>query len=74
MVTVKSMMAVLAEISGVYDGLGSLVVMTSLNPFMTSTSLSPTLTLNVDPDLMKFFSRTLSNAGSSSSAKTRAQA
>lgn len=67
-VTVKSMMAVRADISGVYEGFGSLVVMISLNPFITSTSLSPTFTLNVEPDFIKFFSRTLSRAGSSSSA------
>ena len=54
--------------SGVYDGLGSLVVMYRLNPFITSTSLSPTLTFSIVPALMKFFSSTLSRAGSSSSS------
>ena len=54
--------------SGVYDGLGSLVVMYKENPFITSTSLSPTLTLNMVPDFIKFFSSTLSSAGSSSSS------
>ena len=68
MVTVKSMMDVRAEISGVYDGFGSFVVMYNVKPFMMSHSLSPTLTFNADPTLMKFFSRTLSRAGSRSSA------
>lgn len=68
-----------------YTGFASLVVMYSLKSFITSHSLSPTLTctrvfikvliyvfslitLNVEPDLMKFCSNTLSKAGSSSSA------
>ena len=44
MVTVKSMMEVRAEISGVYTGLGSLVVMYRPKPSITSHSLSPTFT------------------------------
>ena len=34
--------------SGVYEGLGSLVVTYNINPFITSTSLSPTLTWRVE--------------------------
>jgi len=44
-VTVKSTMEVLAEISGVKTGLGNLVVMYSMKPSRTFTSLSPTFTL-----------------------------
>ena len=66
-VTVKSIIDVLALTSGVYAGLPSFVVMYNVNSFITSTSLSPTITLKVLPDLMKFFSSTLSSAGSSSS-------
>lgn len=66
MVTVKSIIEVFALISGEYGGLGSLVVMYIMNPLRTSHSLSPTNTFSMDPDLMKFFSNTLSNTGSSS--------
>ncbi|KAK2185973.1 hypothetical protein NP493_215g00029 [Ridgeia piscesae] len=66
-VTVKSMMTVRAEISGVYAGFGSFVVMYNVKPFITSISLSPTFTLYDRPSLMKFFSRMLSRAGSRSS-------
>jgi len=43
-VTVKSMIDVLADTSGVYAGLASLVVTYRRNPVITSTSLSPTFT------------------------------
>lgn len=66
MVTVKSIMEVLALISGEYGGFGNLVVIYSMNPLRTSHSLSPTITFSIDPDLMKFFSKTLSNTGSNS--------
>uniref|UniRef100_A0A183L641 LAGLIDADG_2 domain-containing protein n=1 Tax=Schistosoma curassoni TaxID=6186 RepID=A0A183L641_9TREM len=65
-VTVKSMIDVLA-ISGVYDGFGNFVVIYRRNPLIISHSLSPIFTLYVEPDLMKFFSKTLSKAGSRSS-------
>ena len=45
------MMLVRALISGVYVGLGSLVVMYSMKPFITSTSLSPTLTYRHDKEV-----------------------
>ena len=54
--------------SGVYAGFESFVVIYNTKPFMTSISLSPTLTFKVLPLLMKFFSSTLSRAGSNSSA------
>lgn len=43
-VTVKSIIDVLALISGEYAGFGSLVVMYNINPGITSHSLSPTTT------------------------------
>uniref|UniRef100_A0A2M4D0S6 Putative secreted protein n=1 Tax=Anopheles darlingi TaxID=43151 RepID=A0A2M4D0S6_ANODA len=65
-VTVKSMIDVLALISGLNGGFGSLVVMYSIKPGITSHSLSPTSTFSIEPDFIKFFSSTLSMTGSSS--------
>lgn len=65
-VTVKSIMEVFALISGEYGGFGSFVVIYNMNPFKTSHSLSPTITFSIDPDLIKFFSKTLSRTGSNS--------
>lgn len=67
-VTVKSIIEVFALISGEYGGFGNLVVMYNINPFNTSHSLSPTITFSIEPDLMKFFSKTLSRTGSNSTS------
>ena len=55
MVTVKSMMAHLALISGVYAGFGSLVVMNSWKPSRMSISLSPSMTWKTESHRLTIF-------------------
>ena len=67
-VTVKSMIAVLALISGLYAGLPILVVMYRVNPSRSSISLSPTISFSTLPCLITFLSSKLFSTGSSSSS------